>query len=129
MRQALRNAKNTKASYIIQVGAEQLAQRRVESATLNLRAGRASTRDVLEAQEALVDAQNTKTSALIDFTLARLDLYLELEILRVDETGIRVDDELTQRLIGASSGDSQANPLDDSAENSSEDPTDDSSGN
>ncbi|MCP3918763.1 MAG: TolC family protein [bacterium] len=99
VRQAIRAARNTRDSYIIQVGAEQLAQRRVESASLNLQAGRASTRDVLEAQEALVDAQNTKTSALIDFTLARLELFLQLEVLRVDDGGIQTDAELLQRLI------------------------------
>ena len=76
-----------------------LSQRRVESAKLNLDAGRADTRDVLDAQESLVNAENAVTSALINFTLARLDLYLQLELLRVDETGLFVAEELTTDLL------------------------------
>ena len=53
---------------------------------------------MLEAREALVEAQNGATAALIDFTLARLDLYLQLEALRVDDGGIRIDDDVARRL-------------------------------
>ena len=54
--------------------------------------GRAITRDVLEAQKSRVDAQNTETAALITFELSLLDLGLQLEALRVDEFGIRLDE-------------------------------------
>lgn len=101
VRDAIRQARNARASYQIQVRAVELADRRVRSANLNLEAGRASTRDVLESQAALLEAQNAETAALIDFTLAMLDLYLQLEVLRVDADGIHVDDELVQRLLTA----------------------------
>jgi outer membrane protein TolC len=91
IRDALRSARNTRASYLIQKGAVTLAERRVEGANLSLTAGRATTKIVLDAQEDLVDAENAETQALIDFTLARLSFYLQVEALRVDETGLRVD--------------------------------------
>lgn len=96
VRDALRNTFNTRDSYIIQKGAVLLAERRIEGANLSLEAGRASTRDVLEAQDALLEAENAATGALIDFTLARLQLYLEIEALRLDETGLRIEREALQ---------------------------------
>lgn len=101
VRDSLRNTENARKDYEIQKGAVMLAERRVEGALLSLDAGRASTRDVLEAREALVEAQNGATAALINFTLARLDLYVQLEALRVEPDGIRVDDEVATRLTEA----------------------------
>jgi outer membrane protein TolC len=94
VRDAMRNVRTSRQSFTIQKGAVILARRRVESAQLNLDAGRASTRDWLEAREALLDAENASTGALITFTLARLDLYLQLEVLVVDEDGLHPDDTL-----------------------------------
>ena len=99
VRDAIRLVRNSQESYILQKSVVLLNERRVESSLLNLDAGRSETRDVLESQEDLVAAQNDETSALISFTLARLDLYLQLEVLRVDETGIVVEDGLQARLI------------------------------
>jgi outer membrane protein TolC len=96
VREALRNVRNSRQSFAIQEGAVILARRRVESAQLNLDAGRASTRDWLEAREALLEAENAATSALITFTLARLDLYLQLEVLVVDEDGLHPDTTLLE---------------------------------
>lgn len=90
LRDALRTARTTLESYRIQRNAEALAARRVESTILNLEAGRADTRDILEAQESLVNAQNASTRALIDYALARLALFRDMELLRVDEEGITI---------------------------------------
>ena len=98
VRDAFRNTRNSYESFVIQRDAVALADRRVEGAKLSLEAGRASTRDLLEAQEAQVQAKDGETSSRIDFTLALLDLWLELEVLRVDETGIHVDEELVKEL-------------------------------
>ena len=98
VRDAFRNTRNSYESLEIQRDAVALADRRVKGAKLSLDAGRASTRDLLEAQEAQVQAKDGETSARIDFTLALLDLWLELEVLRVDETGIHVDEELVAEL-------------------------------
>lgn len=99
VRDALRQALNARKDYVIQRGAVELSRLRVESTKLNLTAGRASTRDVLESQEDLVNAENAATAALIDFTLERLDLYLTLELLRVDRGGIRVVEELAPTMV------------------------------
>ena len=86
-----RQTESTSKRYVIQLSAVELADKRVRSAVLKLEAGRSSTRDVLEAQEDLLSAQNAATSALIDFALARLRLYRDLELLDVDASGILLD--------------------------------------
>jgi outer membrane protein TolC len=90
LRDALRNRDAARASFRIQSGSVVLAERRVESAALNLVAGRASTRDVLEAQESLLSAQNTLAGALTDTILAGLFLYRDMELLEVTAGGIEV---------------------------------------
>jgi hypothetical protein len=91
-----------------------LAERRIESTRLNQQAGRAETRDILEAQEALRQANNALISARVDYHLARLSLWRDMELLRVDENGVRPDPELL--LADANSAPSSAEPTTDSAE-------------
>ncbi|MBM3992067.1 MAG: TolC family protein [Planctomycetes bacterium] len=89
LRASLRQALTRRQSVEIQAGAVVLNERRIESATLNLQAGRASTRDILEAQQALVDARNALTSARVDYYLSQLALWRDMELLRVEEQGLR----------------------------------------
>ena len=98
VRDDLRQALATRESYAIQLTAVQLAERRVRDSEMRLDAGRASTRDLLESQQALLRAQNAATSALIDFALARLGLYRDLELLDLEEDGIRLDSARLQAL-------------------------------
>lgn len=96
VREAVRDVRNARERYQIQKGALELAERRVRSTDLLLQAGRASTRDLLEARESFVGSANATTSALIDLRLAQLELQLALEVLRVDTTGMALDrDALT----------------------------------
>jgi outer membrane protein TolC len=92
LRDSLRRIDTRREGWEIQLAAVALAERRIESTQLSLEAGRASTRDLLEAQESLLSAQNAATSALIDYTLAKLGLYLDMELLRVDERGVTADE-------------------------------------
>lgn len=92
LRDLIREVKARRESHAIQASAVGLAEKRVESAGLNLQAGRASTRDLLEAQDSLVSSRNAEIRAQIEYTLARLDLALDMGILRVDESGIRIED-------------------------------------
>lgn len=94
VRNALRNLDQAEQSYRIQTNSLTLAEQRVESTSLLQQAGRASTRDVLEAREALLEAQNQVTRALVEHFNARLDLFLATERLRIDDHGlwIREDD-------------------------------------
>jgi len=91
LRAELRAVAARRESREIQSSAVRLAEKRVESAGLNLQAGRASTRDLLEAQDDLVNSRNAETRALIELTLARFDLALDMGLLRVEEGGVRVE--------------------------------------
>jgi outer membrane protein TolC len=92
VRDALRQLRARRDDRDIQERSVELAERRVASTLLNFEAGRAETRDLLDAQEALVTAQNAATAALIDQRLAELDLELALEALQVDERGLTIAD-------------------------------------
>lgn len=74
VRQALRALAQARRSFDIQREGVRLAERRVESAKLNLQYGKATIRDVLDAENSLVQARNALTSALVDHTVARLEL-------------------------------------------------------
>lgn len=104
VRDALRQTRNAQKTWKLQQGAVILANRRVQSSRLNLDHGKASTRDVLDAEEDLRQARNSRSAALVDYTLSRLGLYLDLGALRVDETGIGVDPESMGKLAGPGQG-------------------------
>ena len=72
----------------IQALAVTVAKRRVGSTNLFLEAGRAEVRDLLESQEALVSAQNTLTSALVNYRVGELALQRDLGVLAVNEKGL-----------------------------------------
>ncbi|HUU22542.1 MAG TPA: TolC family protein [Phycisphaerae bacterium] len=87
VRDALRKLLQGRESYLIQAQSVTVARRRVESTGLFLEAGRAQIRDVLEAQEALVSAQNALTAALVNYRVAELELQRDMGALEVDEKG------------------------------------------
>ncbi len=72
----------------IQALAVTVAQRRVNSTNLFLEAGRAEIRDVLEAQDSLVTAQNALTAALVSYRVGELAVQRDLGLLDVDERGL-----------------------------------------
>lgn len=88
VRDALRTLAQTKESYQIQTLAEKLARQRVDSAALFLQAGRAQVRDVLEAQDDYVSAQNARIAALVDYRIAELGLQRDMGVIEVDHRGI-----------------------------------------
>lgn len=87
VRDAARGLAQAHQTFAIQRQAVAVAQRRVDSADLFLQAGRAHIRDLLEAQEALVSAQNALAAATVARRVAELTLLRELERLRVDDDG------------------------------------------
>lgn len=91
VRQAWRSLLEAAESYKIQLAAVPLAERRVESTSILLQRGDADMDAVLRANDDLVDAQNALTRALIDHRLARLALWRDTELLRVDEHGVWQD--------------------------------------
>lgn len=74
VRSAMRALAQARRSYDIQREGVRLAERRVESAKLNLQAGKATIRDVLDAENALVEARNALTAALVNHAIAKLEL-------------------------------------------------------
>jgi outer membrane protein TolC len=84
----LRDLLQARESYKIQSQAVQLAERRVVSTQLFLEAGRAEIRDLLDAQEALVSAQNALTAALVNYRVSELQLQRDMDLLDVDEKGL-----------------------------------------
>ena len=74
--------------YKIQKDSLILAQERVNSAKMLLKAGRATARDLLEAQSALLSAQNNTTSTLVDYAVSKLNFYRDIGILKVRPDGL-----------------------------------------
>ncbi len=88
IRSELRGLLQARESLRIQATAVRLAERRVASTELFLQAGRAEIRDVLEAQEALVNARDALSAALVDYRVAELELQRDMGVLEVDEKGL-----------------------------------------
>ncbi len=83
VRDALRRLQELSQSVLLQSRAVEVAQRRVLSTGRFLEAGRASTRDVLEAQEALLAAQNAYTDELITLRVKEWELGRDLGTLEL----------------------------------------------
>ncbi|KPJ66252.1 MAG: hypothetical protein AMJ43_08680 [Coxiella sp. DG_40] len=90
VRDAYRKLQEAAERYRIQKTSLQLAEKRVESTALLLEAGRAITRDWLEAQDALVEAQNNLTDALVAHAIAKLSFFRDVGILQVKPDGMWV---------------------------------------
>jgi len=88
IRNQLRDMLESRESLRIQAQAVKLAERRVDSTSLLLKLGRAEIRDVLEAQDALLSAQNALTSALVNYRVSELQLQANLGLLEVDANGL-----------------------------------------
>ena len=88
VRNRLSELLEARESIRIQALSVAVAKRRVDSTNLFLEAGRAEIRDVLEAQESLVSAQNALTAALVNYRVGELSLQRDLGVLAVDEKGL-----------------------------------------
>ena len=95
VRSRLRNLLENRSSVVIQWQAVKLAERRVDSTGLLLQAGRAEMRDVLEAQSALLSAQNSLISALVSYRLNELELQRDLGVLNVTVDGTWLEKDLS----------------------------------
>ena len=103
IRLGLRNLKQFEQNYQIQKLAVQLADERVTGADLNYQAGRATLRDIQDAQDDLVAARNSLITLVVDYLEARMSLLLDIGVLRtqgnafwIDEAAIVVDLNMRQ---------------------------------
>lgn len=106
LRDSIRSTQTIEASYRLQLETVALNRTRVKSASMKLDAGRAETRDLLFSQRDLLASLNAADSALVDFTLAKLALYRELELVEFDPSGIVV--HIDQLASGPSSAQSNS---------------------
>jgi outer membrane protein TolC len=81
----LRAMNEARRQYQIQQEELALADRRVERETLLVNAGRTEIRNLLEAQDALINAQNSITQTLVTFHIARLQFLIDIGVL---DTGL-----------------------------------------
>jgi outer membrane protein TolC len=88
VRRGFRDIQSSWSSFIIQAEALRVAMRRVRSSDLFQQAGRASTRDVLEAESALLNARNALVSAVVNYRMAGLELFRDLSALEISEEGL-----------------------------------------
>ncbi|MEM7475102.1 MAG: TolC family protein [Planctomycetota bacterium] len=106
VRNDLRNLALDREQYLIAVASAALAFERVVSTSLEFRLGTSgvSARDFLEAQTAYTNALSSVASRHIDYILDRTQLFLDLELLTVDETGfwqdLRDEDVLPEPAYG-----------------------------
>jgi outer membrane protein TolC len=88
VREGLRRLLADREGVRIQTEAVRLAHDRVRSTNLFLEAGRVQIRDVLDAQEALLQAQNALTAAMVSYRVASLEMQRDLGVLEVDTNGL-----------------------------------------
>lgn len=75
-------------SYLIQKSSMQLAGERVESTDMLLQAGRATTRDLLDAQDSYLTAINSLSSAVVTYLVSYLQFLESGEQLELDDNGV-----------------------------------------
>lgn len=111
-RQDVRNLRNLAGAYALQQRAVELGYATVDNARATLvappdpqdrsSAGNvaALTQQLLQAQNSLLQAQNTLYTTWTNYQTARLELFLDLELLPLDARGIWTDEPLSQPVGG-----------------------------
>jgi outer membrane protein TolC len=71
-----------------------VADSRVQATTDLYDAGRIQVLEKLDAQRSLLNAQLARNAAIVDFSIARLQLMNDLEAIRLEPQGFRFDTSL-----------------------------------
>ena len=87
VRAGYRELAAARALYENKVEAFKVAQKRVESNDLFMQSGRSSMRDILEAESALLTAQNALCSAVVEWRMCDLALRTAMGILSIGDDG------------------------------------------
>ena len=88
VRQTYRNLNEAAQRHEVYLESLALANKRFKNTFLLLQYGRANTRDVLDAQEDLFDAQNAATGALVGHAVAMLEFYRDVGVLQIRPDGM-----------------------------------------
>lgn len=87
VRDSWRTLDQAKRSYEISEIGVKISERRVEEQNLLAEFGRSKAQDLVDAQNALIDAKNQRTQALVTHTIARLQFWNNMGILYIKENG------------------------------------------
>lgn len=82
-----RNLDQAKRNYEIREIGVQIASRRVEEQRIRQEIGEGNSRDLVDAQSALIDSENQRTAALVGHTIARLSIYRDMGVLWIKDNG------------------------------------------
>jgi outer membrane protein TolC len=88
VRGELRTLLESRESLKIQAQSVVVAEKRVRSTTLFLEAGRAQIRDLLDAQDSRLSAQNSLTAAVVNYRMAELQFQRDLDLLTITKEGL-----------------------------------------
>jgi len=88
VRQAYRDLEETAESYRIQKLGVELAEKRVEEQKLLLETGRGIIRLLVDSEDALVQAENELTGALVNHIIAKMSFFRDIGILEVRPDGM-----------------------------------------
>jgi len=94
----LRTVEQGRLNYLNGVESLKVAQRRVENNTMRLEAGRATIRDLREAQDNLIQAQNNLATAYTTYLNARMGLLLNIGVIAIGPDKFWLQDPLMDRL-------------------------------
>jgi outer membrane protein TolC len=93
VRQSYRTLLLSAEDYVVQKKSLVLAEERVKNMPLLLKANKAKMIDLQGAQDDLLSAQNSLTSALVGYTMAKLNFYRDVGILQVKPDGMWAQSE------------------------------------
>lgn len=91
IRRTVRDLRQAEASIQLQGINQREAARRLEKARLDYEDGEASNLSIIEAQNALVEAENSYYRAVVDYQIAKLQLLRETGRLELDENGMWIE--------------------------------------
>jgi outer membrane protein TolC len=100
----LRSIEQARLNYLNGVESLKVAERRVENNNMLMEAGRATVRDVREAQDSLIQAQNNLASLYTAYLGARLNLLVSLGVIDIGPDRFWLMDPLQAKLSPAQKG-------------------------
>ena len=101
VREDLRALAQTREQLRIQSRAVELAGRRVRNQDMLLEAGRADMKDLLDAQAALLSAQNSLYRAITDYRQQELALQRDMGTLDATADGVWTESDLAELGVSA----------------------------
>jgi len=109
----LRTVEQARLNHLSATESLKVAQRRVENNTMLMEAGRATVRDVREAQDGLIQAENNLATIYAQYLTARLSLLLNVGLIDTRPDKFWLLDPLQEQLTPAQRGPSPLQMPDD----------------